>query len=155
MASKCLYPSGVESRIEPVSDGVKGDRRPHAIYFDKPTLTVQSFALESDINHIVARALSGHSISNVNSRVARFGDFSNIPSYQDALDLVKRANGLFDAMPSKVRNRFDNDASKMIAFLQDDRNRAEAIDLGLLVKPVGEVVAPGATAPGGADTPKA
>lgn len=133
----------------------RANRKPYALYFDKPSLTVQSFADECDINQIVARACAGQDIGHVNSRVAQYGDFSNVPNYMDALALVNRANGMFASMSAQVRERFSNDPAKMIAFLQDPGNRDEAIKLGLVVKPVGEVVAPGPTGPGGADTPKA
>lgn len=118
------------------------DRVPHALYFDDPSMTVQSFKDETDINVIVARAVSGADISHVNSRVARYGDFSNIPDYQSALNLVNRAEGMFRELPAPVRERFSNDAVKMVNFLQDPANYDEAVKLGLVVPVKPPVVPP-------------
>lgn len=106
----------------------------HSIVFhDDPGLTKQSFKDECDINLIIARAALGADISHVNARVAQFGDFSNIPDYQTSLDLVNRAQGMFMDLPANVRERFLNDPGKMVAFLQDDKNYDEAVQLGLVV----------------------
>lgn len=110
-------------------------RNPHAQYFDDPSLTKQSFKDETDINMIIKRAEQGATLGNVNSRVAMYGDFTDVPSYQESLDLVNRANGMFMSLDAFVRERFGNDPRKMVSFLQDGRNRDEAIRLGL-VKPL-------------------
>ena len=62
--------------------------------------------------------------------VSQFGD------YQSSFELIRSAQAQFDALPSSVRDRFDNDPSKLIAFLNDPDNRAEAEKLGLLNTPV-------------------
>lgn len=110
-------------------------RDPHALYCDDPSLTQQNFAEECDINKIVKRAQAGSDIGHVNSMPAMYGDFSNIPDYQQAFDIVQRANKLFMTMPWDVRERFRNDPQKMVEFLQDANNREEAIKLGLVVPP--------------------
>lgn len=118
-------------------------RDPNAIYFDEPTLTVQASKEETDINLIIARAVKGADILHVNDRVGRYGDFSNVPSYQEALDLVKRAQGMFADLPANVRERFANDAARMVSFLQDPANYDEAVKLGLVIaKPKAEDVPP-------------
>lgn len=111
----------------------KAKRKPFAIYFDEPTKTVQASKDECDINCIIARASNFADISHVNRRVAQYGDFSNVPSYMDALGLVNRANGMFMSLDAKIRERFSNDPSRMIAFLQDVSNYDEAVKLGLVV----------------------
>lgn len=109
-------------------------RRPFAIYDFSPSMTKQSFAEECDINEILRRAKNGQDISgSVIDRVARYGDFSNVPSYQEALNLVKNANGMFMSLDAHVRERFNNDPVKMIAFLQNADNYDEAVKLGLVV----------------------
>lgn len=135
----------VDKRVVPVismSRVPDGERSPHALYCDDPSMTVQSFKDETDINNIVARAVSGSDILHVNTRVARYGDFSNIPDYQSALDLVHRAEGMFRELPANVRERFSNDPVKMVNFLQDTANRDEAVKLGLVAAPVVPPVAP-------------
>lgn len=112
-------------------------RRPHALYGFEPTKTKQSFKQECDINEILKRAKNGQDISKlVNNRVARYGDFTNVPDYRDALDMVNRAEGMFMQLDAKVRERFNNDPGRMISFLQDPANRDEAIKLGLVNPPL-------------------
>ncbi|QGH73232.1 MAG: scaffold protein [Microviridae sp. ctKAt32] len=134
-------------------------RKPFALYCDEPSITKQSFKEECDINEILKRAKNGQDISVLfNQRVKRYGDFTNVPDYRDALDLVNRAEGMFMELEAKVRERFANDPARMIAFLQDPGNREEAERLGL-VMPKKEVKEPApASAPGpaaGAPEPKA
>lgn len=109
-------------------------KRPFAIKEFSPSMTKQSFAEETDINSIVARFQKGHDISaSVRERVAEFGDFSNVPSYQDAMDFIARATGMFMSLDATVRERFVNDPGRMVSFLKDSKNYDEAVKLGLVV----------------------
>lgn len=138
-----------------VSDADKAKRKPYAVYFDEPSRTMQSFKDESDINMIIARVRAGHDISNVAARTGQYGDFSNLPSYQDCLNTVNRATGMFNSMSSTVRERFNNDVATMVAFLQDPANLDEAVKLGLVVAPAKAADAAEASKPpeGGAVVP--
>lgn len=121
-------------------------KRPFAIKEFSPSMTKQSFAEETDINFIVARFKKGHDISaSVRERVAQFGDFSNVPSYQDAMDFIARATGMFMSLDATVRERFVNDPGRMVSFLKDPKNYDEAVKLGLVV-PREPVVEPAVTA---------
>lgn len=120
-------------------------RNPHALYCDDPSLTVQSLKDECDINKIIARYQKSGDLTHVNERVARYGDFSNVPSYQEALDLVSRAENMFMEMSPEVRERFANDPGKMVEFLQDEKNYDEAVKLGLVLPKKKE--APASSAP--------
>ena len=61
-----------------------------------------------------------------------FEDFSNLSSFHEAQNALIAAKNAFLEVPAKVRQRFDNDPQKMIDFLADQKNLAEAIDLGLI-----------------------
>lgn len=106
------------------------------------SLTRQEFAAESDINRLVARYQeTGNFYDPVvavkaSARKPMFGDFTNVPDYQTALNTVIEAQDLFSRLPSKLRDRFQNDPQQLLAFLQDEANREEAISLGLISKPV-------------------
>lgn len=52
--------------------------------------------------------------------------------YHEALNLVRDAQEAFFDMPAHVRERFNNDPSYLMRFLDDDANREEAAALGLL-----------------------
>lgn len=105
-----------------------------------PTLTVQADKERTDIRNIVARAMRGKSV-NVAVLQGDFRDISDLPTYQEALNVVARAQTMFEALPSSVRDRFANDPKKLMAFLSDKANLEEARKLGL-VKPAPKESAP-------------
>ncbi len=95
------------------------------------SLAIQSAAEEADINTIVRRfGLTGQLPGQV--AVPRFGDFTNVPDFQTAMNLIRETQNEFMRLPAEIRARFDNDPQRVIDFLEDDRNRDEAIKLGLV-----------------------
>jgi hypothetical protein len=103
------------------------------------SLAVQSARDETDINTIVRRfGLTGEMPSDV--AMPQSGDFSGLPDFHAAMNAVRDAQVEFLRVPADVRARFNNDPGRLMAFLEDDRNRDEARKLGFL-KPV-EVVPP-------------
>lgn len=125
----------------------KEKRDPHALYCDDVSLTKQSFKDECDINNIIARARDGGDISHINTRVGTYGDFTNVPSYRDALDFVREADEMFLGLDPNVRARFRNDPQELLSFLADDKNREEAVKLGILPPPEAKDASPKAKAP--------
>ncbi|WNK13713.1 MAG: internal scaffolding protein [Microvirus sp.] len=101
--------------------------------------TQQNAAEECDINTIVKRFnLTGQLPQNV--RMPQSGDFTNVPSFQQAMDALVSARESFDAMPAHVRARFHNDPGEFVAFCDDEENLEEARKLGLV--PAKELVNP-------------
>lgn len=111
-------------------------KRPHAICFD-PTegMTKQSFHDECDINQIMDKAKNGIVPTHINQNQPMYGDFTQLPSYQGALDTMNHANRLFMKLDSDIRKRFDNDPQKLMDFLHDPKNKEEGIRLGFFEKP--------------------
>lgn len=96
-----------------------------------PGRTDQSQAKDCDINNIVA-TYNKTGVMPEGRGAGLFADVSDAPSYQDALQTVLNAENAFMALDAKTRKRFDNDASQMLAFLEDPKNRQEAAALGML-----------------------
>lgn len=119
------------------------ERKEHdGIVFDEPSLTQQQFKEECDINNIIARYETTGLLTDPlhpGTRQPMFGDFSNVMDYQAAQNIVVRANEAFEALPAKLRDRFDNDPALMLEFLQDENNREEAVKLGLVKESVSDV----------------
>lgn len=106
-----------------------------------PTLTKQAFQEECDINVIVRRfGLTGQ--LPVGVRMPQFGDFSEVTDFHEALNAVRVAEESFLAMPAEVRARFGNDPGQFVDFVADDRNRDEAVKLGLVERPLPAPVKP-------------
>lgn len=98
------------------------------------TVTQQQFAEECDINTIVARfGLTGKMPEVLHMPVS--GDFTGVTDFHSAMNVVRQAQQEFMELPGEMRERFGNDPGKLLAFLNDDKNRAEAERLGLVNKP--------------------
>lgn len=97
-------------------------------------LTQQSFAEECDINTIVKRfGLTGEVPSNLSMPVS--GDFTGVSDFHSAMNMVVRAQEEFMKLPADLRKRFGHDPQELMAFLEDGRNKDEAIKLGLVQLP--------------------
>jgi phage internal scaffolding protein len=96
-----------------------------------PSLAKQSFAREADINNIMHRyRLTG--ILEQGTRQPMWGDFASVPEYQEAQNIIIRANQAFQGLDARLRERFHNDPANLLAFVQNADNRDEAIRLGLV-----------------------
>lgn len=97
-----------------------------------PSLAIQSAKDECDINIMLERMSRGI-LPDISNLTPLFGDFTNSANdYHDALNTVIAAQEAFFELPANLRSRFDNDPEKLLAFLGDSSNRAEAMKLGLL-----------------------
>lgn len=112
------------------------------IKFDQPSQTLQSFKDDADINCIIARFENTGVLVDPTvpvSRTPQFGDFSDLPSYQEAQNVIVAANNAFNSLSSKIRERFGNDPAAYFDFVQSlkegSEDYAEAVRLGIIDKP--------------------
>lgn len=98
------------------------------------SLTEQEHAEEADINYIADRFMRTGEIPQV-LNLPTAGDFSGIFDFQSAMNTIVQAKQEFMNLPAKTRARFENDPAQLIAFVQDETNREEAIKLGFIPKP--------------------
>lgn len=76
--------------------------------------THQSFRADCDINVIVSRFLQGQDITHVVKATPRYGDYSNVASYQEAMNMLKTAEKAFMGLPAEVRSSFENDPQQLL-----------------------------------------
>jgi len=106
---------------------------------EEPSLAQQHFKEECDINTILQK----FNITGILPEAPlspRYGDFSGIGDYHTAMNRVLAAKTEFESLPAQIRARFQNDPAQLIEFLQDENNRPEAEELGLVEKAAAEVV---------------
>lgn len=115
--------------------------------------TRQEFKEECDINHIMARFVRTGVIDHFSVHGPQYGECPAL-EFQEALHLVDKAQTMFDALPAKVRKKFENDPAQFLEFVQDERNHAEMVEMGL-AKPIDEPPAPPPSAPAPPETPPA
>lgn len=96
--------------------------------------TIQSEAANCDINRMMKAIGQGGSMPPVPDG-GYYGDFSNYVDYVDAHNNLKAADHAFAAMPADIRARFNHNPAELLEFLDDDTNREEAAELGLISKP--------------------
>jgi len=93
--------------------------------------TKQSFKDESDINTIMARYLSTGELPVINEVAPQYLDATGF-DFQAMQDQVVEARSLFGQLPSVLRNRFANDPALFLDYIQDEANRPEMLELGLI-----------------------
>lgn len=124
----------------PLRDRIRGRFwfvRVPGILFPEPSRTKQSFAKEADINTIMAKYMDTGMLvdpSLPRNRRPIYGDFSNVGDLHTVKIAVAQAEADFMALPSKIRDRFENDPEKLLAFIIDPQNAQECIKLGLVAK---------------------
>jgi phage internal scaffolding protein len=99
----------------------------------------QSAEPACNVNNIMAKARYTGTVPTV-EKVMEYGDFSEIQDYHSAQNKLIQAQNSFMKLHADIRSRFDNDAGKLIEFLENPKNRAEAEKLGLVA--VKEAIAP-------------
>jgi len=96
--------------------------------------TQQSFKDDSDINNIMERYLQTGMIDYVKENQPHYADVTGL-EFQTCMNKIVEASEMFDALPAKIRKRFNNEPAEFLDFVQDDANRDEAITLGIIAKP--------------------
>lgn len=96
-----------------------------------PSLAQQHMRDECDINVLVERfGVTGR--MPVAPLEPSYGDFSGVGDYHTALNKIKAADEAFMALPAKIRAKFDHDPNALLNYLQNEENREEAIQIGLI-----------------------
>lgn len=97
--------------------------------------TRQEMKNQTDINVLMKKYGQTGQIHHLAKGIPFYGDVTNITDYKSALDAVNSANDAFKSLPSELRNRFSNDPTNLIDFLNNPSNLEEAQKLGLVKRP--------------------
>lgn len=107
-----------------------------ALKCPEKSLTQQEFKDEVNINKIMTKYKKTGIVTHIMQNLPMFDDVSEMMTLQDALNLKISADANFKNLPSKLRARFGNDVTQLIAFLDDNSNYEEAAKLGLIDKKI-------------------
>lgn len=94
--------------------------------------THQSFKDECDINNIIKKYKRTGVLTHVTSAVGQYGDYSSVPDFHEAMNIVARAQQEFELLPAALRKRFANDPAQFLDFVGNEANLPEMRSLGLL-----------------------
>lgn len=111
-----------------------GTKSPVRLNFNGTSRTKQSFRDETNINTIMARFQKTGMLEFVNKHEPQYGDVTAI-DFQNSMESVAQAREMFADLPSKVRDRFNNDPAELLDFLDNPDNKDEAVLLGLAKSP--------------------
>lgn len=102
------------------------------------SLTQQHFKDDCDTNKIIERYTRTGVVPAdlVQKSAGVYGDFSNVGDFLTAQQSVAKARESFEALPSAVRRRFNDDPAQFIDFMSNGNNYEEALKLGLVNKRV-------------------
>lgn len=103
-----------------------------------PSMTKQAFVAQCDINNILKQFKLTGMVQHMSAKAAegRYEDLPDAVDFQEALNAVHDAQAAFASLPSKVRNRFENDPAQFLEFMSDPKNQEEVYELGLAVRPI-------------------
>lgn len=106
--------------------------RPYAMCDWEPSMTKQSFKDECDINKIIAR-YGVHNAVMMRPQYQGQPRFLEVPvpDYQQALEMIQKAEESFAALPAKTRALFQNDPSHFVSFL-DTATPEKLAEIGLV-----------------------
>lgn len=118
------------------NDGPKEDERhglEAGLRCEDPSLTVQSFTEDADINVLARRfGITEIPFAPIGEEII---DTTQFPELRDILEARRAAANGFANLPVKIRKRFRNSPEELWNFLQDPDNADEAVRLGLLTRP--------------------
>ncbi|WNK13391.1 MAG: internal scaffolding protein [Microvirus sp.] len=103
--------------------------------YTPPSRTKQEHVAECDINNIIRDFKVSGQIAHMQARQGLYVDLPDPTEFQDSLHLVAQAAAAFAALPSAVRNRFENDAARFLDFMSDPANKVEIQKMGLAKTP--------------------
>ena len=117
-----------------ITDKGNGRRRVSQDFSDEKSMTEQSHRNKVNINKIIAK-YKKTGLFPQRKDIPTYGDFSNATDYHTMLNKIQAANDDFMSLPSDLRSRFENDAGKLIEFMDNPDNVHDCIEMGLIPRP--------------------
>lgn len=94
-------------------------------------LVQHHMAAECDVNTIMKRYEKTGELHHVAAQAAEYGDFYDVTDYKSGMERLIAADALFMELPAAIRDRFNNDPAKFVAFATDEKNLDELRSMGL------------------------
>lgn len=148
MKFNTAYSDKPESRmmIQQVTEDEKGKKtlsivkRPPRLKTinNEQTMTQQNLVEQADINKLIRSHGVSHIVQNANALEALYGMEITSMDLQDAEQMIKDAEKLFNEVPSEIRKKFANDAGAFIDYATNPDNLEEMQKLGLAKIPTEE-----------------
>lgn len=96
-------------------------------------MTEQNHMRQCDINVILGKAAQTQTIGHVTQYEEMYGAITPDDLLQSMIE-VKKAEHMFQDLPAKLRNKFENKPYLFLEFVQNPANKSEMEELGLVRK---------------------
>lgn len=93
-------------------------------------ITQQQFKDDCDINKIMARFVKTGVLDHLRKEPGEYA-FASADTFRDSMEIVATANSMFEALPSQIRNFFENDTANFLSFTSDPKNLPKMQEMGL------------------------
>jgi phage internal scaffolding protein len=100
-----------------------------------PSRTLQSSAAETNINTIMRKYEKTGIIDHKAKYAGRYGEAPEKTDFHEAMVLIADANTMFNDLPASIRSDFKNDPGEFLAFVSDDENLDQMVEMGLIDPP--------------------
>lgn len=97
--------------------------------------TKQADAAACDINNVMRKFERTGQLTHINEVLPRYGDFSNVPTYHEALNQINELEREFMSLPPELRHQFNHNPQELVDYLSDPQNLDNVIKLGLAPDP--------------------
>lgn len=95
------------------------------------SLTKQAFRESADINHIVEKWTQTGVPPAMKDERPVYGEYADVGTFQENLMKVQNALEQFEALPAKLRAFCDNDPTKFVGMIGDEKHREAFEEHGL------------------------
>lgn len=95
-------------------------------------VTIQAESDATNIHRIMANYGRTQELTHIAANMPTFGDFTNSPSMQEALNQIIAGKEEFMKLPADVRAHCKNDPAVFIEFIEDPANRELHLEFNLV-----------------------
>lgn len=106
-------------------------------FSNSPSRTVSEPGARTPMDVLVRRMMRGELVPGTNRAPLPPGDYTGVPNLMESMNLVRRAQDQFNALPAGIRKEFDNDPVKFHDFLmsKEPKDREKAVEMGFRKAP--------------------
>lgn len=94
-------------------------KKPIIQFKENSSLTMQHFKDECDVYNILDRYKQTGHITHVQKTQPQYGDFSNVTTYHESMNLILAADAAFNDLPSDIRKKLNNNPENLIKTIED------------------------------------
>jgi len=95
------------------------------------SMTEQSHKDACDIHNILKKSEKTGILEHVNNAAPYYGEMPTGQEFHNHMNIIARAETMFETVPSKLRQRFENDPAKFLDYISDQKNYQDMFDQGI------------------------